>query len=236
MNKPLVKKLFTGKVKQLGEPNAANRMDRPWETGMFKSEVTEQVWLCKTGLSGDEVADTKNHGGPEKAVFAYPSKHYEQWKSELKIETMDSGAMGENLAVLQMDESTVCIGDTYKFGEALIQVSQPRRPCWKPARRFKVLDLALRIQDSGRTGWYFRVLKEGYVEAGSQLELIERPYPQWTIAKCNEVMYIEKDHLQLAKELSSCELLAENWQQSFKQRLRGKSSPIEKRVYGPNID
>lgn len=234
MNDPIVHKLFTGKVKQIGEPNAVNRMDKPWETGMFKTEKSEQIWLGETGLQGDEVADKKNHGGPEKALFAYPINHYAYWKEELGRVTIDMGAMGENLAILEADESTVCIGDTYKFGEAIIQVSQPRRPCWKPARRFQVLDFALRIQNSGRTGWYFRVLKEGYVESNTNFTLIERPYPEWTIAACNKVMYVHKEDLRLAENLASCDLLAENWKRSLKKRLLGESELIEKRVYGPN--
>lgn len=227
-------KLFTGKVKQLGDPNAKDRMERPWETGMFKTEKDEQIWLSKTRLQGDAVADKKNHGGPEKAVFAYPIKHYDYWKKDLGLDSIGVGGMGENLAVLEADEFSVCIGDSYKFGDAVIQVSQPRRPCWKPARRYRVMDFALRIQNSGRTGWYYRVLKEGYVWSGIELELIERPYPKWTVARCNDVMYVYKDDLQLAEELASCELLSENWKRSLNRRLRGQSSSIEERVYGPN--
>ncbi|HLR08945.1 MAG TPA: MOSC domain-containing protein [Bacillota bacterium] len=234
MSEPYVHKLFAGKVKRVGDPNAKDPMERVWETGMFKSEIDGQIWLGKTGLSGDEVGDKKNHGGPEKALFAYPIKHYTYWKKELPHVTMNVGGMGENMAVLEMDEFSVCIGDTYKFGDAIIQVSQPRRPCWRPARRYKVLDLALRIQNSGRTGWYYRVLREGYVISQIDLELIERPYPQWTIAACNEIMYVEKDNLRLADELASCPLLSENWKRTLKKRLRGQESSPDKRVYGPN--
>lgn len=234
VKKPFVYKMFTGKVQQLGDPNAKNPMERSWESAIFKKERLEPLWLGKTAIDGDEVADKKVHGGPEKAVFAYPIQHYAYWKEDLQIETIGMGAMGENIAVREMTEADVCIGDTYKFGEAVIQVSQPRRPCWKPARRFGVLDFALRIQNSGKTGWYFRVLEEGYVESGVELELIERPYPQWTIEACNEVMYVHTDNLQLTKELASCELLAENWKHSLSRRLQGETSPIAPRVYGPN--
>lgn len=234
MNEPFVHKLYIGKVKEAGAPGAPDPMDRPWKTGMFKSEREEQVWLGETGLIGDEVADTKNHGGPEKALFAYPVKHYTYWRESLQDPSFRVGGMGENLAVLEMDEFSVCIGDTYKFGDAIIQVSQPRQPCWKPARRYRIRDLALRIQNTGRTGWYFRVLQEGHVLSGIDLELIERPYPEWSIAACNEVMHVEKDNLRLADELASVELLAVNWKRTLKKRLRGQESNIEKRVLGPN--
>jgi MOSC domain-containing protein YiiM len=234
MNAPYVQKLFAGKVKKIGEPHASNRMEQQWESGIFKDSVQDKVWLSKTGLTGDEVADTKNHGGPEKAIFAYSTAHYDFWKEELGLQEIGMGAMGENLAVHSMDEHSVCIGDTYEFCDAVIQVSQPRQPCWKPARRFKIMDFALHIQQTGRTGWYFRVLKEGFVQGESELVLLERPYPQWTIAQCNEIMHVKTDDLKLAKELHSCEFLAENWKRTLTKRLAGEKSSIDKRVYGPN--
>jgi MOSC domain-containing protein YiiM len=234
MNAPFVIQLFAGKIKQIGDPNASNPMDRQWETGIFKNVVQGKMWLGETGLTGDEVADKENHGGPEKAIFTYPVTHYEFWKNKLELDSIGMGAMGENLAVNDLDEDSVCIGDIYQFGDAVIQVSQPRRPCWKPARRFQMIDFALRIQNTGRTGWYFRVLKEGFVQGEVELTLLERPYPEWSIAKCNEVMYVKKDDLKLAKELASCKPLAQNWKQTLTKRLSGEKSSDEKRVYGPN--
>lgn len=234
MNAPFVYKLLTGKVKKMGDPQAKKPMDREWESAMFKQPIQEKVWLGKTNLTNDEVADTKAHGGPEKALFAYPIKHYAYWRKDLAIPSIGIGSFGENLAVKHMDEQTVCIGDTYQFGDAIIQVSQPRRPCWKPARRFRTIDFALRIQNSGLTGWYFRVLQVGYVSAETELELIERPYPNWTIAKCNEVMYVHKNDLELARQLAECPYLASNWKRTLNKRLAGKESAMENRVYGPN--
>ncbi|MBB5175132.1 MOSC domain-containing protein [Texcoconibacillus texcoconensis] len=234
MNTPFVEHLLTGKARKVGDPNATDRMDREWESGIFKDIVQGEKWLGETGLLGDEVADKKNHGGPEKAILAYPTSHYDYWKSELALGDIGIGAMGENLAVSHMDEHAVCLGDTYQFGDAIIQVAQPRQPCWKPARRFRRMDFALRIQESGRTGWYFRILKEGYVQAEQDLTLIERPYPHWTVAKCNEVMHKKKDDLQLTEELASCQLLADSWRQTLNKRLKGEYKPIENRVFGPN--
>jgi MOSC domain-containing protein YiiM len=231
---PYVEKLLVGKVKQVGDPHASNPLDKQWESGMFKTDTTNNIWLSEIGLKGDEVADKKNHGGPEKAVFAYSVSHYDYWQNEQGIESIGIGGMGENLAVEFMDENSVCIGDTYQFGESIIQVSQPRRPCWKPARRHRTLDLAVQIQETGRTGWYFRVLKEGLVHGGEELTLLERPYPEWTIARCNEVMYEKKGDLKLAEELASCEFLAESWKETLSKRLAGKESTSVKRVFGPN--
>src|SRR5690625_4237435 len=170
MNEPFVHKIFTGKAKTMGDPNAKNPMEREWVSGIFKKATDDQLWLSKTGLDGDEQGDLKNHGGPEKAIFAYPIKHYKQWQKELDVD-IDVGGFGENFAVLEMDEFSVSIGDTFKVGDAIIQVTQPRQPCWKPARRYQIKDLALRIQNTGRTGWYYRVLQEGHVISRIDMEL-----------------------------------------------------------------
>lgn len=231
---PYLLKLLTGKVKQMGDPDATVRIDKSWESGMFKKEVEGNCWLGETGLEHDEVADTKNHGGPEKAVFAYPASHYSFWQKKLETDEIGVGAMGENLSLQEVDEFSICIGDTFEIGDAVIQVSQPRQPCWKPARRFRQIDLALQIQNSGRTGWYFRVLKEGYVSSESSLKLMERPFPQWSIAACNEVMHFNKHDFRQADDLASCSLLAPNWQRTLHKRLRGQNSSVGKRVFGPN--
>src|SRR5699024_444980 len=127
-----VHSLFTGKVKTIGHPGASDKMDQEWQTGAFKEERNQAVFLSTNGFLGDECQDTKHHGGSEKAVFAYPLAHYDLWKVELDNEDIGPGGNGENLAVMHMDEDSVCIGDIYELGEAVIQVSQPRRPCWKP--------------------------------------------------------------------------------------------------------
>lgn len=229
-----VSQLFRGKVKKLGTPNDPDPMNRPWETGIFKSSTDESVYLYETGLVDDEVGDKVKHGGPEKALFAYPVNHYKYWRDEEAIEEMGAGSFGENLSLETSDESDVCIGDTYKLGEATIQISQPRRPCWRPARRFRVMDLALRIQNSGRTGWYFRVLEEGHIRAGDSLQLIERPEPKWTIEACNDVMYVHKKDMELASSLAASPYLAGSWKNTLQKRLKGKHSSVERRVYGPN--
>lgn len=188
-------------------------MEEPFIHKVFiddAKEIGEQIWLGKNGLLEDEKTD------PEKAVFAYPIKHYTYWKSSLGEETIDMGSLGENFSVLEMDEFTVSIGDTYKFGDAIIQVSQPGLPNLKSNKDFK-----LQAQNSVRTGWFFRVLQEGEVISHIDLELIDRPYPQWTIAACIEIMYMRKDDLRSADELSSCEFLSMNWKRQLKRRLRG---------------
>ncbi len=235
MTKSFISALYVGKPVTVGEADAKNALDREWTSSIFKEPVEGKVWLGETNLVGDEQADKKHHGGPEKAVFAYPTAHYEKWQEELEREDLVVGTMGENFAIDHMDEDDCCIGDTYEVGEAIIQVSQPRQPCWKPARRTRMIDFSVRIQNSGRTGWYFRVLQEGYVEAGDALTLIERPYPEWTITKANEVMHTHKQDIEAATKLASCEYLAINWKTTLTKRVnKEKESDIIRRIYGPN--
>ncbi len=231
----IVKQILVGMPKTVGVKNAANPLDREWTSGIFKEAVTGTVWLSHTNLIGDGQADLKNHGGPEKAVFVYPSEHYSYWHKEHHLGDLKIGSNGENFATEGVTEETMAIGDTFQIGEAVVQVSQPRQPCWKPARRYKIKELALLIQRSGRTGWYFRVLKEGFVEKDQRLQLIDRPCPEWTIARCNEIMHVDKQNIEAAQRLAQCEWLASNWKATLTKRVeKGESPNIHKRVIGPN--
>lgn len=235
MNEIIVEELRVGKVKHLGKKDAKNPLDRAWSTGMFKQPQSDQLFLTKTGLETDEIGDLKAHGGPEKALFAYPAKHYAYWQKELDVE-IGKGGMGENLVLQGVDETEVCLGDQYAFGEAIIEVSQPRQPCWKPARRYRIMNLAIRIQKSRKTGWYYRVLKEGYVSHEDQLKRIARPYPEWTVDQCNVVMHEMRRDYEMSKKLAEVPALAANWQRRLEKRIRGRESGIESRVFGPNKD
>ncbi|HLR54873.1 MAG TPA: MOSC domain-containing protein [Pseudogracilibacillus sp.] len=233
MSNPMVVEIRTGKAKEMGKTGAKDPMDRPWKSAIYKQPETSEVFLSVQGFKEDEVGDPVAHGGEEKALFAYPRAHFPKWREELEI-SISEGGFGENLVLDEMEEASVCIGDVYQLGEAIIEVSQPRRPCWKPARRHRVMDFALRIQNSGRTGWYYRVLKEGYLKAPTDLTLLERPFPEWTVEAANEVMYVRKKDLEAARALANCPKLAPNWKRSLYKRLEGHESDIRKRVYGPN--
>ncbi|MCZ2258962.1 MOSC domain-containing protein [Sporosarcina sp. G11-34] len=228
-------KVLVGLPKIIGQKDAVHPMDREWESAIFKELIEEAVWVGTTKLDGDGQADLKNHGGPEKAVFAYPSEHYTFWCEEYGITDMKQGGVGENFSMINVTEKDIAIGDTFEVGGAIVQVSQPRQPCWKPARRFKIKNLALLIEDTGRTGWYFRVLQEGFVEEGQKFKLIDRPVPEWTIEKCNRVMHIEKEDLEKSANLAKCEWLATNWKRTLTNRVeKGEHPQLSKRVFGPN--
>jgi len=231
----LLKNIFAGLPKTVGDRNASNSMDREWTSAIFKEPVEGPVWVGKTGITGDGQADLKHHGGPEKAVFAYPYCHYTYWNNELGFSQITPGGMGENFLIEPIWEDTVSIGDTFQIGGAVVQVSQPRQPCWKPARRFKIKNLALLLQNTGRTGWYFRVLQEGFVEVGQTLSLVDRPCPEWTIVKCNQIIHGVQLDLEAMRSLAECQLLAPGLRETLEKRIAKREVPdIRNRVFGPN--
>lgn len=224
MEEPFVYKIFIRNKEQADEvkETAPYLLHQP-----FEQEVEEQIWLGKNRLAGDEVHE------PDQAAYVYPIKHYTYWKEQLKSDSLELGVIGENFSVLEMDEFSVCIGDIFRFGDAVIQVSEPRLPCWRISQRLQVPDLALHMQNSGRTGWHVRVLQEGHVLSRIDIELIDRPYPEWTIAACNEVMHFDKHNLRLADELRSIDVLSTQWRKILQQRLRGIEPSEQKRLFGP---
>jgi MOSC domain-containing protein YiiM len=184
--------------------------EKSWTTAFFKQPVAGPVWLGKTNLDGDRQA-AKTHGGPEKAVCAYPFEHYSLWQREFDLPPLVYGAFGENFTFAGLTETEVCIGDLFAAGEAVVQVSQPRPPCWRLARWWEVKEFALRMEETGLTGWYLRVISEGYVEAGARVELIERYHPRWSVAEANRLMYGRAISEEDLRELSACESLSEGW-------------------------
>jgi len=196
--------------------------DKPWTTSFYKQTIAGRIWLGYEGLRGDQQADRKHHGGVDKAVCVYSAEHYPSWRESLRLAEMAHGAFGENFTVQGLLETEVCIGDVFHIGTARVQVSQPRQPCWKLARRWRIKDLTARVEQSGRTGFYFRVLKHGWVEAGERFELVERSFPKLTIAHANEVMHHRKEDFAAATELAMCPMLSASWKDSLWLRAESK--------------
>ena len=204
---------------QVGLPRLMDAHGQPWTTGTFKDPVSGKVALSWEGLNGDGQADLVNHGGVDKAVLVYSDDHAERWRRELFPEGLPPGAFGENFTVQGLTEANVCLGDVFQVGSARVQVSQPRQPCWKQARRYAMNDLVVRIVRTGRTGWYLRVLTEGHVEAGDVMTLLERPHPECTIERANQVMHVAKTNRELSLELAACPALAQSWVTSLRKRF-----------------
>ena len=210
---------------QLGRPRPSvshlkDGKEADWVSSIWRTPVNARLHLGRTDLAGNAQADLKNHGGPDKAVCCYSVEHYPEWRKWLGLteEEFGCGAFGENFTVTEMTEDAVCLGDVYTVGTAKVQVSQPRMPCWKVGRRWERPALPGEMTQTGRTGFYLRVLEEGEVGAGDTLTLEERPLPDWTVARLNTVLYVHKNDPAQDEELSRLPLLAEAWRRTFRRR------------------
>jgi len=209
-------------------------MDRLWTSSFFKSPVAGPVYVGKTNIAGDAQADLVHHGGVDKAILAYSADHYPQWHEELQISDLPYGAFGENLSIAGLAEDGVCIGDVWEMGDVRVEVSQPRQPCWKLARHWRIKNLAAQVEQNGRTGWYFRVLAEGTIAAGQPIVLRQRRHPEWTVARANDLMHRRKHDRVLAAELAGLPELSASWQKTLRQRAEeGREPDVRLRREGP---
>lgn len=176
-----------------------------------KRPVAGPVRLSRLGLAGDQVADTRVHGGPDQAVLAYASAHYPLWRREWGRADLPSGSFGENLTVDGAEEVTVCVGDRWAIGGCVLEVSKPRSPCNTLAWYQRREDLVKRVRDSGRSGWYLRVIVEGELEAGAPIELVARPYPDLSVRRTAVAMANRHRNRAEAMRLVQCDALAEDW-------------------------
>ena len=202
-----------GQPQALGVPNAEDPLDRPWTSAINKSPVEGKIWLGTEGLDGDGQADRRHHGGPERALLAYAASHYPNWERELGVAVLAPGAFGENLTIAGPTEDTVCIGDRLAIGDVIIEVAQPRQPCQNLARKLRVADMVRRVESSGRGGWYLRVIREGWLEAGMMAELTGRPYPEWTVREAARVYHARRNDPTSAARLAECPALSGEWRE-----------------------
>ena len=202
---------------QVGRPQTYpdGPQGRPWTSAVVKHPVDGPITVNESGLAGDDQADKRHHGGIEKAVLAYSADHYPAWRGELRMRDLLFGAFAENLTLAGIGEDNVCIGDTWTIGSVHFQVSQPRQPCWKIARRWKQPNLVKRIIENGRSGWYLRVLRAGEIDLNQSCCLLERPYPEWTISRANTLMYSRTSTRAEMLELISLDLLSSTWKKDL---------------------
>ncbi len=189
-------------------------------TGIFKKPVSGRVALRTLNLDGDRQADLAVHGGPYKAVYAYPSEHYEYWRAELPGTDLPWGMFGENFTTEGLGEN-VHVGDRFRIGSAILMVRQPRMPCYKLAAKFQREDIIERFLRSGRSGFYFSVEHEGEVGVGDSFDLISRNHDGITIAEMNRLFFREKYDRELLQKAVATATLPENWREYFLPRLNG---------------
>lgn len=197
-----------------GAPSSINR-----------KRVEGRVKALPLGFVGDRVGDPVHHGGLDKAIHAYSCAHYPIWQRDFPETAahFTLGAFGENLAVEGLTERDLCIGDVFTLGSARLQVSQARQPCWKLNIRFERRDMSRLVQDSGRTGWYFRVLDPGEIGAGDEFARIARPNPSWPLDRVWRFLYRERPETEAIEEFRALEGLSASWRALAEKRLKTRA-------------
>jgi MOSC domain-containing protein YiiM len=203
----------TGRVAPLGPEHVPS--------AFVKTPREDVVAVAHLGLSGDEQADLRVHGGPEKAVYAYAASHYPAWAAEFPqlASHFTNGAMGENLTVSGMDEKAICVGDIHEVGTALLQVCQPRQPCFKFALRHDNKHLPKAMVRNGFAGWYYRVVQTGFLNAGDAVGLYDRPNPDFPFTRLIEIIYHGKATMDELIRMAQMPGLAEQWRDIAQQLL-----------------
>jgi MOSC domain-containing protein YiiM len=188
-------------------------------TGIYKAPVAGPVMLRTLNLDGDRQADLTVHGGRSKAVYVYPSAHYSFWREELPGVELPWGMFGENFTVEGFDESNINIGDRFRVGSAEVTVTEPRLPCYKLGIKFGRTDILKRFLASGRTGFYLSVQREGEVEAGDVIELIERDENNVTVADITRLYSRDSGDIDMMRRAIALEALPDSWRDYFRKRL-----------------
>ncbi len=191
-------------------------------SGFVKHPVVGPVAVGPLGFEGDAQADLSVHGGRDKAVYAYAMRHYGPWRAEFPehAKIWGPGAVGENLPVEGMDEADICVGDVHAIGSALLQVCQPRQPCFKFALRFDNSKLPKAMVKSGRSGWYYRVLQTGVIAAGDPVVLAERPNPDFPFTDLVALIYRRNATREDLERMAATPGLAVQWRQQAREGLR----------------
>ncbi|MEE1865944.1 MOSC domain-containing protein [Pseudomonas sp. 119P] len=221
--------VLTGKAVAFTRPGSCSAIAKQARSG--------ELAVTELGLAGDEQGDLRVHGGKDKAIHHYPREHYATWAAELGEHPLlqAAGAFGENLSTYGWTEQTVCLGDRVRVGSAVLEVSQGRMPCWKLNDRFGVKDMSLRVQQSGRTGWYYRVLEEGVLAAGDTLQVIERLHPHWSVARLSSVLFDKQVDADVIRQCLALPL-APSWRRTLDRRLeRAEVEDWAPRLQGPQI-
>lgn len=203
----------------VGVPRSVTWKGETVTTGIFKNPVEGRLRVGKLNLEGDRQADLSVHGGPDKAVYAYPMEHYSYWRKQLGGEELGWGMFGENFTTQGLLETSVKIGDRFRIGSAELVVTQPRVPCYKLGLKFARDDMVKLFMASGRSGVYFRVLKEGEAGAGDALEQIGREQNSLSVSDITNLYTQKTRNHDLLDQAARLEALPEGWRAHFRRRM-----------------
>ncbi len=204
----------------VGLPRLVMHNGNPVSTGIFKEPVTGRLQLRTLNLDGDRQADLSVHGGPSKAIYAYPSEHYEYWKRELPEMELPWGMFGENFTTCGLFEGELSIGDKFRIGTSVVMITEPRMPCYKLGIRFGRSDIIRRFLQSERTGFYFAVLQEGEVGAGDRFELLKKDGHDVKVSDITRLYVRDKQNVSLLRRAIEVEALPESWRGYFQNQLQ----------------
>ena len=211
---PSVLSLQIGQVQPLAIVSSSGQIARVVDSAIAKKPQLGRIYCGTAGLAGDHQADKRVHGGIDKAVLAYSSDHFSYWEG-LWGYRPTPGSFGENLTLQNLAEADACIGDRYEVNDTILEVSQPRQPCFKLAAYQRQPRLVRLVVESGFSGWYFRVVQSGHICAGAHLRLVERPWPDWTITRANDLLYEKIIDPVAMSELYMLPQLARAWKQDL---------------------
>jgi MOSC domain-containing protein YiiM len=204
----------------VGRPQLVMRDGEPVSTAIFKQPVQGRVILRTLNLDGDRQADLTVHGGPTKAVYVYPAEHYEFWREEFPEMELPFGMFGENFTATGFSEAKLNIGDQFRIGSAIVQVTEPRMPCYKLGIKFGRADIIKRFLVSERSGFYLAVLQEGDVGVGDEFQLLKRNEPSVTVNEVVRLYSRDKNNAELLRRAIAVEELPESWRRYFQEKLQ----------------
>jgi MOSC domain-containing protein YiiM len=208
----------------VGLPREITWKGRIVSTGIFKEPVAGRVAVRRLNLDGDRHADLTVHGGPDKAVYVYPSEYYQYWREQFPDMDLPWGMFGENLTVQGIVDARVFIGDQFRVGSALLEVRQPRLPCYKLGIKFQRDDILKRFLKSELTGFYFAVREEGEVAAGDTISLVSREAHGVSVTDITRLNSIEKRNQEKLRRAIAVRSLPEDWREYFSERLQHLSN------------
>jgi MOSC domain-containing protein YiiM len=199
-------------------PKLVEFHNRAVSTSIFKEPADGPVLVRRLSLTGDWQADLRSHGGLNKAVYAYPLEHYAFWSRELGRDDLRPGQFGDNLTVEGLTEDSARLGDVYRVGGALLQVTQPRYPCFKLGIKMGDPHFPRRFLESGRTGFYLRVREEGEVSAGDAVDLVEQS-DGLTVRELWHLVVVDKGNVEGAREALRYQTLSREWREPLEERV-----------------
>lgn len=203
----------------VGKPTEVDYNGKKVLTGIYKNEVKGVVIVNKLNLEGDQQADLKVHGGVNKAVYVYPSEYYDYWKTSRPDLTFEAGIFGENLSSAGLDDALVCVGDEFQIGSVVFRVTNPRMPCFKLGIKMNDVKFVKEFLEAQKTGFYFKVLQEGKLQAGDTITQVNSDGHGLTIQEVVRIYHSEKTNKELLEKAVNSPNLPEDWRDFYRKRL-----------------